>query len=1159
MRFVYQFMNRNSKGIQKVLASLTMIATVMSLSGFAVLAPTAAALAVAPADYGLKEGDVISASGTNDPDVYIVNDWGYKRLFVNPAIFNLYGHLGWSKVKSVSATTRDAFGTSGLFRNCETGDQKVYGLEVVSEDVANLRWVNTSGAQAVADDANFFKKVFCINSAEQALYGMGAQYTSVTQVPAYTRGGTTPVTGGSLSASLSSDNPSANTLIAGQAAGDLAHFTFTGNGTVTALTLTRIGVSADTTLSNVYLYSGTKRLTDAATVSQGKISFNDSVGLFTVNGSANISVKADVAASTGGQTVGVQLSGFTVGGAVSASTLSGNLMTIASAPSDFGTLALNSTTTPSAGTIDPQNDYIMWQNTVSVTNHDLWLKSLQLRVIGSVAVGDLQNFRLQVDGVQVGSAIAQTDANGYIVFDLSASPFTLKTGSRVVKVLGNVVGGSNKNFFLSLRQKSDIFTVESQYGQPVLASGTTPASAGQQDVSSGSLTITKMTDSPSGDIVKDSSSVTLGKFEFRANGEKMKVENLRVAFAGSTALAGDSLRNGAIFADGVQIGSTQTLFEDTASGSVNTLGYTEYSLGSSLIVNPGTPRIIEIRADVYDNSAGTNDVSANTTIQAVIAAGSSNVQRLTSLNYVSSPNATTVTGNTLTVKTGSFSGAKYTGYANQSVVSPKTGFKIGHFTLTANTAEDVQVSAINLDVNPVSTFTAAKLLNTYLKIWSDTGTLVATTAPKSTVSSTASNSYSVNFTIPKNKTFQVEVISNIDSGITATHTLTVDMDATGLTTSSATSASTTEVIGQTITAQSGSLTLANGSSPAARLIQGGQSPSVYAFTLQPQYDDFVLDNATFKLGSTLASATGAVGMLKLYDGTTLVGSSPMTTTSSAAFAMTGLNYPLSQASGTKTLTAVVDLANVGVGGNDTGGPVQVQISSLKYHDSNGNVTTSVVDPSTYTGNSMTVVKSYPTFTNVTLPSNVLAVGTQTLFKTQISAVGGPVSWRKVVFTIAVTNVPTINTFQLFENGSEITTLASPTYSQLSTGHYYATASRDFNVAAAASSGKVIWQFNSDRVIPAGGSITLELRGNVGGSIVAGQSISTQIGNPNGSTFAASDDVVALGGTAASGWRSDVDPTFLWSDQSSAAHASTTDDWMGDALIQGLSQSEVLFQ
>jgi len=172
---------------RRVVSALTATATVMTVGGSALLG-----LAVAPADYGLTEGDVIRAlNSANDPDIYIVNEHGYKRLFVNPQIFNLYGHIGWESVKEVPAATRDAFPTSGLFRNCESGAQAVYGIEVVSEDVANLHHVNISGAQAVAEDADFFKKVFCINNSEQALYGTGSPWTSLSQVPDYSRDGET--------------------------------------------------------------------------------------------------------------------------------------------------------------------------------------------------------------------------------------------------------------------------------------------------------------------------------------------------------------------------------------------------------------------------------------------------------------------------------------------------------------------------------------------------------------------------------------------------------------------------------------------------------------------------------------------------------------------------------------------------------------------------------------------------------------------------------------------------------------------------------------------------------------------------------------------------------------------------------------------------------
>src|SRR3989338_192508 len=84
-----------------------------------------------PSDYGLKEGDLISAIFSDDPDVYIINENGFKRVFLNPEIFNFYGHLGgFFNIKLVTQEVRDFFPTSGLFRNCEDNDEKVYGVDI---------------------------------------------------------------------------------------------------------------------------------------------------------------------------------------------------------------------------------------------------------------------------------------------------------------------------------------------------------------------------------------------------------------------------------------------------------------------------------------------------------------------------------------------------------------------------------------------------------------------------------------------------------------------------------------------------------------------------------------------------------------------------------------------------------------------------------------------------------------------------------------------------------------------------------------------------------------------------------------------------------------------------------------------------------------------
>lgn len=143
------------------------------------------ARAATPADFGLVEGDIISAEG--DPDIFIINKHGYKRLFLNPAIFGFYGHLKWQNVRRVSATTRDAFSTSGLFRNCEANDPKVYGVQVTAEDNGQLHWVNISGEQAALEDPNFFQKTFCVNSQEFLWYSKGISFSSTFQVPQYVR------------------------------------------------------------------------------------------------------------------------------------------------------------------------------------------------------------------------------------------------------------------------------------------------------------------------------------------------------------------------------------------------------------------------------------------------------------------------------------------------------------------------------------------------------------------------------------------------------------------------------------------------------------------------------------------------------------------------------------------------------------------------------------------------------------------------------------------------------------------------------------------------------------------------------------------------------------------------------------------------------------
>src|SRR3989344_4504783 len=298
---------------------------------------------------------------------------------------------------------------------------------------------------------------------------------------------TTPTvpTGAGLNIYLASDNPASGTLVDTQSVAPLAKITLSNGDNaevkVTGLKLKRTGISADTTLANTYLFEGSKRLTDAASVSTTVITFNDSTGLVTIpaGGTKTITVKADIAASTSGQTVGVSIAAATDitsnGSSVNGTfPITSNLMTIADGT--LATVDFNTTSTPSTADVTPQNDYTVWQNIVTISTRSVYFNRLSLREIGTITYSDLQNFRLYVDGIQAGSAVANLDSTGYITFDLSASPVKIETGARTIKVMADIIGGSSRNFKFSLRNAADANFTDSQYSAdvlPVSAGGTT--------------------------------------------------------------------------------------------------------------------------------------------------------------------------------------------------------------------------------------------------------------------------------------------------------------------------------------------------------------------------------------------------------------------------------------------------------------------------------------------------------------------------------------------------------------------------------------------------------------------------------------------------------------------------------------------------------------
>ncbi len=1062
-----------------------------------------------------QDGKIFCAEVTKDSDVKgecSLITGGQKAAFTSAAVFT---GLGFSFSKAV-------YGDSSFMSKTTNIDNSTAAHRpgVLVNNNGTVQLVGSTGLLGIPDLATFnswgysFANVVPANAADKAMTQTGVMAARVAGQlsPSALVPGVNPpsVVSGSVSASLASDSPAASTLAVSSAVKSvvtLAKFNFSGTGTVTQLQVKRIGVSSDSDLSNVYLFNGDTRLTDSASVGGSSlVTFSNPNGLFTVNGGQTISVVAEIPANTSsGKTIGVQLTSFTVAsGTPAVVSISGNLITTSNVGTDLAYITFG-TVTPTGGAYDPAVDTEVFRSNVTVNNRDMTMSRLIIRNIGTVQQADLNNFRLRVDGVQV--AQTQTmDANGYVTFGFS--PVTLKAGTRAVSVLADIVNGSSRNFQFQIRNVADVNFVDSQYGVTTAASNTFPVgSASSNSINSGTMTIVKATGSTSGNVTDGSSDVTLAKYTVTAYGEAQKIETLTFGATSSDASVG-SLRNGRVLVNGVQYGSTATLAKTT--NSAYTTGGTSYTLNYT--VQPGTPVTVEIHADMFDND-GTNHLGNADTVTAVLMAGSSNVQKMVSLGYLSVPSAY-VLGNSLTDVTGSAGLSKNTTYASQIAPLPQTQYKVSSFNLVGSTSEDITISSIDLAVSASSTMT--NMNNVKMMVaGSMYGTIKSTVAvPTSGVGATST--FSGSYSLKKDSTVAVEVYADLTAPSVpyGSDSLTPRIAVNGTTVNSSASIMAAAA-GQVISVGTATLTATQDpSTPVAAITAGSQTKTAGAFKFSSTNDQYTISEVIV----SLTDATNVTSIV-LKDGSTVLGTLPGA--ASSTFSNLSVVVP---ANDKKVLTVELVLASVAVAttGNSTSGAnAQVTLHNYKAAPSSTGTIAQTTDQ-VVSGNALYVYKAIPTITNVALPSATLFAGTNTLAKFSISSGGtGTIGWAKLGFTIATSTNVVVTAAQLWDAdaGTQVTGTASTTYT---------------------SSGMVV-EFLPLAEQQISGAKNYVLKATVGGTLASGAYVSTNIANPS-TTFATRVSSVTATNTTAS---------VVWSDLAVQSHSLTTADWNNDYLVKNL--------
>lgn len=518
----------------------------------------AGVVAASPEDLALPTGAFVPAA-----DGSLINDKGTVYLITNGQ-------------REGFTTAANFLGLGYSFSNVLAGDTSFMtsGPVISSSDIAHpagtlvnqagtVYLLTATGKQGIPSLAVFnswgysFSKVAPANSYDNALpMSSGIMPTFVlgclsplncTSTGTGTGTGTTtpPVTG-NVNVTLSTDSPAGSpTIVAGQASADIGNFTFNGTGTVTSLTFTRLGVSNNSAIDNVYLYEGGTRLTYGSSVTQNNtVSFSNAAGLFTVNGPTEIAVRADLDNNasniSAGQTIGFQLTaGLTGTTAIAGAPVSSNLSSVAVA-TNLATVTIGSGSTspygilPTTGTTvnAGTTNYVLWSAPIQIGQHAATLSTASFEYIGSADPSAFQNWALYLDGAQVATSTGINSSN-YVVFT-PATAINVNTGSHTLEVHADIIGGSNRNVQLTLQNGSDLLFTDTNYNVGVtprdswaLSSTFAPVPGGLVGINNGTLSISQDPNfNTTTNIPAGATSTVIGSYQLQAYGENVQVNSL---------------------------------------------------------------------------------------------------------------------------------------------------------------------------------------------------------------------------------------------------------------------------------------------------------------------------------------------------------------------------------------------------------------------------------------------------------------------------------------------------------------------------------------------------------------------------------------------------------------------------------------------------------
>ena len=1009
---------------------------------------------------------------------------------------------------------------------------------------------------------------------------------------------TTPTTGGALTVSASSQP--ANSL-APQSASRIPFTTLTltagsSDVTVNSITVERTGLGQDAVFSGVVLLnSDGMQIGIAKTLNSNHQATVGEPWTIKAGTSQTVTVAANMASSLGsyaGQVVGLNVVAVNTSATVSGSLpISGAMHTVnATLSLGSASLALSSFDPNSAQTKEIGTTAYKFAGVrlTAGSAEKVKLHSIRFNQTGSASSNDLANVMVYIDGTAYPTTVS---ADGKYYSTVFPGGISIDKGfSKDIYLQGDIVGTSaaGRTVQFDIYKNTDIYvsgetymygivptnpngltntsaSTASEFVGPAANPGTPFFSGSVVTVSAGSVTtIQKATSVPAQNVAVNVPNQVLGGFQTDIKGEPISVQSMVYHFTTSAASSANTLltnvsvvdSNGAVVAgpvDAVIEGTQQKVtFTDTVTFPV---GMKTYTLKGKIA----------------------SGVTNNTTIVASTTPSSdwSNITGQTTGNTISMSGNGLFTMNTMTVKAAALAISVSPTPSAQSIVAGSQGVTFANYQFDASqSGEDVRFASIplyydggnNAAAAAISNLSACQLFDGSTAL--NTGSNIvnpSTTATTSAVTSTFT--FDSSLTIPKGTVKSLTLKCNVSSGSQNNSVFTwgigsaPSISVTGVTSSNDVTETVTDANGQAMTVAAGYLTVTtDSSSPSYSVAAAGTTGNtVGMFKLRAFNETVNLNKLGLKLTNTASSSASGLTQVTVWDGATQVGA--VTFVGSNTVATTTFATPLVLTKDTdKVLTIKADFAAIGSSQPGTQGhlfAIDVNGSDTTGTEGTGAGSGSTINLATSGSSASTAVsgvrvfKSFPTFAKITVPTNTLNNGEQSLLRFSITASSaGDVGIYKFTARVATTTA-TVTGFNIraYTNSSFSTPVSglSSDGSMLASnlvGTDWASSSTDLNFTAQTSAAA-----STTIQVPAGQTRYFDVIGTVSGA-TTGASVQTQIQGD-----ASYPSLSGFMGTQAQ-IDADTNDDFIWSPNATTTSSGWAQDWTNGYGLIGLPASNM---